>query len=789
MNHRVPTPLLVVICLVLCGACFGEATDTAAPDALAEEGRIADARAAQERLADRLSSDLGPDDPATLAAWGRLIELRSADGDLDGARQLVDLVLQHKAPALGLRTHMEPPPGVAHWIASLGELKAAQDHLEDSLVEMARILGGGHASTRILARALVRLVHARGDHDAAQALEARLFGSEDAPAVQGPRPPESERDPTRRRPLPGIHQDPPDAPTRGTKTQGTGPNRGGPLGAEAFFDRLGERMARPTWEPETYELPDFIRAGIPEQYRSGQWGHFALFEQVLAFPNPEAAFEILERYRTTGLQVEREGGTGVLARLRWAEKGPAGEPDDWGRLRFLGPRLDALTRAVDRLGDPGSDAHGLLIEERERLQRWRFLVLRRRFQQDDAHLWMPVRPRDVRPHLDPGTVLLSYAQSTADSSVVFALRREGNLQWKRLDVGTEDLALQVERFLDSIGTGKDDAPPPPAAASRPLGLWLYERLLAPVEEIVDGAERVVILADGPLHRLPFGALVRPAEGDRPEQYVVEWKPVVRAQSAAVWMELRKRQARDDRDRRSGSRRLVAFGDPVYPEPAGDGGGGGPRRSLPPEMRGALERGLVDGFERLAGSAREVETVAAGFDDARILLGEDATEERAKALLPGADYIHVAAHGVVDDERPDDSFLALTVPPGLPQGRENGVLQAWEVIDQLWLDAELVALSACVTAAGSDRQGEGPMSLARAFQAAGARSVLASLWQVNDASTAELMIRFYRHHLGGASKAEALRAAQVELLRGEAGLSEDASSPYHWAAFQLLGDWK
>lgn len=99
-----------------------------------------------------------------------------------------------------------------------------------------------------------------------------------------------------------------------------------------------------------------------------------------------------------------------------------------------------------------------------------------------------------------------------------------------------------------------------------------------------------------------------------------------------------------------------------------------------------------------------------------------------------------------------------------------------------LDAELVTLSACETALGKERGGEGPSSLSRAFFSAGARAVLAALWKVDDTATADLMVRFYRHLLRGASKDEALRLAQREVAEG-------ATAPYFWAAFQLSGDWQ
>jgi CHAT domain-containing protein len=217
------------------------------------------------------------------------------------------------------------------------------------------------------------------------------------------------------------------------------------------------------------------------------------------------------------------------------------------------------------------------------------------------------------------------------------------------------------------------------------------------------------------------------------------------------------------------------------------------------VRSAENRGVFDGLTPLPHAAREVTEIGGLFPEgfARTYLGADATEERAKTDLAEARYVHFAAHGLADPEAPLDSFLALTIPEGLPEDRENGILQAWEIRDQLSLNADLVVLSACVTAFGPNRGGEGLLSLSRAFQIAGARTVAASLWPVADESTAELMIRLYRHLLEGEPKDEALRAAQMELIHnpievvGEDGerVKRDFSAPYHWAAFQLIGDWR
>jgi CHAT domain-containing protein len=138
-----------------------------------------------------------------------------------------------------------------------------------------------------------------------------------------------------------------------------------------------------------------------------------------------------------------------------------------------------------------------------------------------------------------------------------------------------------------------------------------------------------------------------------------------------------------------------------------------------------------------------------------------------------------------------------MPADLRVGAGNGLLQVWEIFEQMHLNADLVVLSGCETALGEEDGGEGLMGLARAFQYAGARTVLASLWSVNDLATSELMIRFYKHLRAGLPKDQALQAAQQELIQGPIEIvnetdereSRDFSAPYYWAGFQLYGDWQ
>jgi CHAT domain-containing protein len=146
-------------------------------------------------------------------------------------------------------------------------------------------------------------------------------------------------------------------------------------------------------------------------------------------------------------------------------------------------------------------------------------------------------------------------------------------------------------------------------------------------------------------------------------------------------------------------------------------------------------------------------------------------------------VHFATHGLLNSKKPELSGLILSLvnEKGEPQ---NGFLRLSDIYN-LRLNSDLVVLSACQTALGKDIRGEGLIGLTRGFMYAGSPRVVASLWKVDDAATAELMRRFYTSMLQKKLRpADALRAAQIEMSR-----DERYRSPYFWAAFTLQGEWR
>jgi CHAT domain-containing protein len=167
---------------------------------------------------------------------------------------------------------------------------------------------------------------------------------------------------------------------------------------------------------------------------------------------------------------------------------------------------------------------------------------------------------------------------------------------------------------------------------------------------------------------------------------------------------------------------------------------------------------------------------------RVYLEGEASEKRLKSEnLSNYPYVHLATHGFANRAAPDLSGLAFAVDSG---SAEDNVLYLREIYN-LKLNADLVVLSACESGVGKLSRGEGLLGLSRGFIYAGAKNLLVSLWQVNDASTAKLMREFYAGMLAGQSKAEALRQAKLHLIQAEASNPKFAM-PYYWAPFILIG---
>ncbi len=354
----------------------------------------------------------------------------------------------------------------------------------------------------------------------------------------------------------------------------------------------------------------------------------------------------------------------------------------------------------------------------------------------------PARLDEVQTSvLRPGELLLQYALGDSSSTL-----------WAVTATSSQIFQLptrpEIESQVELLRRGLQDPtqPVPVQQASR-----LYDILVAPAAGLVAEASAVVIVPDGALNYVPFEALVTDAQGS----YLLERAPISYVQSASVLRQLREEEPIEP------EMELLAVGDPAF--------------------SGALETTFLRGGQlaRLPFSGTEVRSISSLFAPAEttVFLDEAATEEAVKRALSGSSYrfVHFATHGLVNDDRPDYSGLALA-----GEGTD-ALLQASEIFN-MRVNAELVVLSACETGLGQLVKGEGMVGLTRAFMYAGAPSVAVSLWSVSDQSTSLLMQSLYGSLRDPAtSKAASLRRAKLALLE-----NPETAHPFHWAPFVLVG---
>ncbi len=286
---------------------------------------------------------------------------------------------------------------------------------------------------------------------------------------------------------------------------------------------------------------------------------------------------------------------------------------------------------------------------------------------------------------------------------------------------------------------------------------LYEILLAPIGEALK-SETIVVVPDGPLHLIPFEALI-----DEGGQYLAQSHRVIYAPSATSFYLLSNQQESAD-----ATRALLGVGGIPY--------------NTGELEKVSVTRGYdVHGLADLPASKDEVLAADAEMHNPKntLLLGPEATESAFKKLaLSRYGIIHLAVHGLANTSDADHSALVLLSDP---RAGEDGYLQASEVV-QLKLNADLVVLSACDTAVGPVEGEEGIATLARSFLLAGGRAVVSTLWAVDDTFSLFLMKQFYKHLGEGEAPAFALSVAKRDMLKrfGREAL------PYYWASFKFEG---
>jgi len=266
-----------------------------------------------------------------------------------------------------------------------------------------------------------------------------------------------------------------------------------------------------------------------------------------------------------------------------------------------------------------------------------------------------------------------------------------------------------------------------------LSRKLYARLFQPLERIIS-EKKIIVVPHGALHYLPLAAL-HDNSGYLIDRYSIRLMP-----SAGVLQYLRASTGG-----KTGG--VLIFGNPDLGDPRAD----------------------------LEYAQKEATDIARIRPDSRVLLRKEATESALLQYSKEYRYLHFATHGQFNMEAPLQSALLLA-----PDAGHNGMLTV-DKLYSLHLDANLVTLSACETGMSKIATGDEMVGLTRGFLYAGASSIVASLWKVDDLATAYLMTRFYQE-LESKNKTDALRTAQLETRK-------KFPHPYYWASFQLTGSEK
>lgn len=401
----------------------------------------------------------------------------------------------------------------------------------------------------------------------------------------------------------------------------------------------------------------------------------------------------------------------------------------------------------------------------------------------------PIHAEDIP--LKEGEVLIEFGISS-DSVAVFVVRKGGVHRIHKINVSSEELSEKVKEFIGPLNTGRD------TDFSTGLAKELYSLLLADALKDVKDTERLIIVPDGLLGLLPFDALVIKEGRDYKDSlYVGDRWTITYAQSATALALTRLLKPS------TAVKPLFAIGNPIYDksDPRYIAYKQGETQTVAKkDLKQYAYRGITvlpkpdktgDAvawenveYPPLPETEDEIKAIANIFgvkpEQPDVLLNVSASETRFRnAGLKDYRYLHFATHadlpGKVQGLK--EPFIILGQVEN--KGRDDGFLTLSEVLE-LKLNADMVVLSACSTGRGKMLEGEGVANFARAFQHAGASSVIVSLWEVASEPAVEYMKIFYTHLKGGAGRAKALRLARNEM-------KSKYPNPFYWAVFMLHGE--
>jgi CHAT domain-containing protein/Tfp pilus assembly protein PilF len=780
---------------------------------LQAQGDYLAARPLLEQALDIYKAVLGPGHRATATSLNNLAELLSAQGDYAAARPLFEQALAIRKEVLGER-HPEYASSLNNLAALLqaqGDYAAAQPLFEQALALCEAVLGPRHPHTAASMNNLAYLLDSQGDYAGARPLYVQVLALRQE--VLGPRHPFTAKSSSNLAMLlwaQGDHAGA--APLLKQALEIAQGNLELAAAAQSERQQLAMAQALPGY------LDAYLSVATPARLSAGDGYRFVL----------AAKGSIFERQR----------------RLRAQRRRLQADPQSLAARQFA-----AYQGTVKRLA-----TLALTTPDPRQAAAWREQVTELSRRKDELEAELARRdagfraaraeatrtPEQLRAALPRGTALIDLLGYTAYQPpaqgkgefqrqhclVAFLVRPDRPIA--RVDLGPTAPILRAIADWRPLLMSPRAAPiaSDPARALRRL-IW------EPVEPHLDGIASVLVSPDGPIGLVPLAAL----PGKEPGRYLIEERsiavvPVPRMLGSTVAAPAPRPGTSSGPSQPSPS--LLLAGDIDYGGDPGTAADGGASRSAALTTRA----GSLPDFRHLDATRGEILEVRDSFEEhfpdtrAQVLRGDKATEEAFRRQAPRCRYLHLATHGYFAPAQlrsalgPADPKAKAARPgsdalggadvagyhPGLlsgiafaganrrptPLGQDDGILTALEVAELDLSAVELAVLSACETGLGEVAGGEGLLGLQRAFQVAGARSVVASLWKVDDEATRALMARFYENlWRKGLPAAGALREAQLTMLRGglwrgslerkSDGPKSDRLPPLYWAAFVLSTD--
>ena len=375
--------------------------------------------------------------------------------------------------------------------------------------------------------------------------------------------------------------------------------------------------------------------------------------------------------------------------------------------------------------------------------------------------------KELRATLSPNSLFMEYYMS--DSAIFLFLINQQETYAYRLNVSPAKLSRNIALYHNQLSNYSYIQNNPQKAYKKytTLAHWFYRALMAPANEIIEKHEHLIIATDRELAYIPFETfLTAPAPqkstaySDLP--YVLKKHPISYGQTAPLWIKMHQGTTRNN------NKKLLAVAANYTASPT----------SGTLLNRSPLQQNLRASLSPLPSARKEVQTLQENFSG-NFLYDAAASESNFKETAPNYSVIHLAMHGFLNPKSPALSALAFTETT---DSTEDNFLHAYE-ISKLPLNADLVVLSACETGFGKVQRGNGIASLARAFMYSGTPSLIVSLWQVNDYSTASIMNNLYENLAANTTKSKALQVAKLNYIETHSDLS---AHPAFWSPFIQIG---